>query len=64
MHRDIKPDNLLIFGDPSDPEKQYLKVTDFSVGFLKEDTLDSPETVAGTPSFMAPEIYEKSTIIK
>jgi len=51
VHRDIKPDNLLVTPD------SVVKVTDF--GLAKQPTIDTaltaPGSLLGTPSYMAPE---------
>ena len=57
FHRDIKPDNLVLIGDPDVPGKERIKLLDFGLAKF----LDSPErrTTAGmtlgTPTYMAPE---------
>jgi serine/threonine-protein kinase len=51
VHRDIKPDNILL-GD-----KGAVKVADFGLARLHGDTPRgaAPEPIAGTPNFMSPE---------
>lgn len=53
VHRDIKPENVYVL--PGD----FVKVLDFglalSVSLPADSRLSSPETVQGTPAFMAPE---------
>jgi calcium-dependent protein kinase len=52
IHRDIKLENLFITSDP----KLTLKLGDFGCASLKKD-LDS-ETLAGTMTYMSPEVFE------
>eukprot|EP00667_Euglena_gracilis_P000705 EG_transcript_705 len=50
IHRDIKPDNLLI-----DRKKDVVKLCDFGVGMLFENENDTVRKTEGTPFFLAPE---------
>jgi serine/threonine protein kinase len=61
VHRDIKPDNLLLMRVGTDPD--YTKVLDFGVAKLMEGAAHDPSQLAltqvgmvfGTPEFMSPE---------
>jgi serine/threonine-protein kinase len=56
IHRDIKPDNLLLMRAGDDPD--YTKVLDFGVAKLLDQTvtpLTAQGMVFGTPEFMSPE---------
>lgn len=61
IHRDIKPQNLLLSPDPvSDSNPPLLQVADFGFArFLPQASM--AETLCGSPLYMAPEIlrYEK-----
>ena len=52
IHRDLKPKNILIFGD-------VLKISDFGLlRFIEESTRTLTFKGCGTPQYMAPEIWE------
>ena len=63
LHRDLKPDNVLVFGDPSEPR---VKIIDF--GLAKSLAPDAEQVslvtevgrVLGTPEYMAPEQADAS----
>jgi serine/threonine protein kinase len=59
VHRDLKPDNILI------DSAQEPHVTDFGLArrFTGTGTLTLSTTIAGTPSFMAPEQATGATLI-
>ncbi|KAK9486432.1 kinase-like domain-containing protein [Lipomyces starkeyi] len=50
VHRDIKPDNLLLTSD------NILKIVDFGVSEFFERNNDAMSKQAGSPAFMAPEL--------
>ncbi len=53
IHRDVKPDNLFLLGEPGDPYE--LKVVDFGLSRDAGSNLTAAGVVVGTPSTMAPE---------
>src|SRR5262249_15787022 len=63
IHRDIKPNNLLIHNDGR------LVLADFGIARIMQDTgktidstLTSPSMFMGTPNYMAPEMAKSGTI--
>lgn len=53
VHRDVKPDNLFLIGEPGDPYE--LKVLDFGFSKVQTSDLTAAGSVLGTPAYMAPE---------
>ena len=51
LHRDIKPDNLLL-GDDGE-----LRLLDFGLAYCPGLSLDEPSALPGTPSYIAPEAF-------
>ena len=56
IHRDIKPNNIMVDGNGANLR---LWITDFGLAraYETESTLSSIGTVAGTPGYIAPELY-------
>lgn len=50
IHRDIKPDNLLLDQD------DRIKIADFGVSFIMENGSDEITATAGSNYFFAPEV--------
>lgn len=55
-HRDLKPDNLLVYTAAGDP---YLKILDFGLVRAQSSSLTDSGTMLGTPAYMAPEWFQE-----
>lgn len=50
IHRDVKPENILLL-------QRHAKVADFGLARIQESQRTTPGSTAGTPSYMAPEVW-------
>ncbi len=51
MHRDIKPENILLLAN-------HVQLADFGLARVLERVRDNHATMSGTPSYMAPEVWQ------
>ncbi|KAG2443697.1 hypothetical protein HXX76_002045 [Chlamydomonas incerta] len=56
LHRDLKPANVLISGAHTD--RPVAKLSDFGLSRIRLQTLPTRHPEAGTPAYMAPELFD------
>ena len=61
IHNDLKSLNVLVrhYGD-----EWKLKLTDFGLSKIKQETAESTDTLQGTPAWMAPELFDNEKYSK
>lgn len=53
IHRDVKPENIFLLGEPGEP--YAVRLVDFGFAKLRDSTITAAGTAIGTVGFMAPE---------
>jgi len=53
LHRDVKPDNIFLVGEPGEP--YAVKLVDFGFAKLRDTTITATGTAIGTAQYMSPE---------
>src|SRR5262249_29990607 len=57
IHRDVKPDNILLATNGSQPDTRIAKLTDFGLVRLVDQTTMTTQGAMGSPNYMAPEQF-------
>ncbi|KAJ5979385.1 Tetratricopeptide-like helical [Penicillium viridicatum] len=55
VHRDVKPNNILIQSHP--PDEWWVKISDFGISKRIEEAPGASTTLRGTSGYIAPELY-------
>ena len=58
LHRDIKPDNVLLDGTGTSSWEEAVRLSDFGIARLAQEETVRMTGLLGTPAYMAPEIFE------
>lgn len=60
VHRDVKPDNIMLTRAPREPH--FVKLVDFGLAKFTDGGRESTQLAAGTPTYMAPEQITRRNI--
>ncbi len=58
VHQDVKPSNFLVRSSRENPKRPDLLLTDFGIAKLGMLTTRASQNIRGTPTYMAPEMWE------
>ena len=59
-HRDLKPGNVMLVPDPVSNTGERIKLLDFGIAKLHDDSLTQTGQMLGTPVYMAPEQFKNA----
>lgn len=59
LHRDLKPANVMVLASR---EGLQVKLLDFGLSLARSHVQEKPEEIAGTLSYMAPELFQENAI--
>ncbi|GAA1239758.1 serine/threonine-protein kinase [Oryzihumus leptocrescens] len=61
LHRDVKPDNVLLVRDWRELGPDAVRLSDFSIARLAQESTVQATGLLGTPEYMPPELFESGT---
>ena len=58
IHKDLKPENIMLVVDANHPDRPIVKIIDFGLSELFSTNQSTSTTVAGTAFYMSPQIFK------